>query len=226
MASETDMNIEPLPVGLVHGLGRGAGSMSLMAHRLLSARFSVFTVDYPSTTATLEELREIVAEQIHTAVGTAQFDLVGHSLGGIVALQLKAGPLAGQVRRVVQMGSPNLGTPLADVVRKIPGVVEVMGPTLDALAEQDIDLLNLPPDERVMLGAIAGTGGWRAVTQFYGLDSENDGKVSVQSALGADPGNAVIVEASHSLLPVSSVVSDHVITFLREGHFKTVGDAG
>jgi pimeloyl-ACP methyl ester carboxylesterase len=191
-----------------------------MAHRLMAQRFAVFTVDYPSTTATLAELREVVAEQVHAAVGDARCDLVGHSLGGIVALQLKSGPLSGQVRRVVQMGSPNLGTPLADVIRRIPGVLEVMGPTLDALAESDIDLLTLPEDQRELLGAIAGTGGWRTVTQFYGLEDENDGKVSVESALGAEPGNSVIIETSHSLLTVSTTVADQVIAFLRAGQFE------
>lgn len=218
------MDLEPLPVGLVHGLGRGSPSMMLLAHRLLAARFSVFLVEYPSTTGTLSELRHIVGEQVQEAVGDARCDLVGHSLGGIVSLQLKVGLLSRQVRRVVQMGSPNLGSPLADVARKIPGVAEVFGPTLDALAERDIDLLHLPDDERMLLGAIAGTGGWRTVTQFYGLEDANDGKVSVESALGAGPGNAVLVETSHTMLPVSSVVGAHVKSFLRQGYFDGIGE--
>ena len=219
------MDLAPLPVGLVHGLGRGSGSMTVMAHRLFAERFAVFTVDYPSTEESLTELREDVAGQVRQAVGDARCDLVGHSLGGIIALQLKNGLLRHQVRRVVQLGSPNLGSPLADVARKIPGVADVMGPTLDTLAQRDIELLKLPEDERHLLGAIAGTGGWRTVTQLYGLEGENDGKVSVESALGSDPGNAVVLDSSHSLLPVSGAVGEQVIRFLRDGHFDGAGDA-
>ncbi|MGB0497743.1 MAG: esterase/lipase family protein [Rubricella sp.] len=212
--------MEVRPVGLVHGLGRGRGSMAVLSQRLQRDGFAVFVVDYPSRDVTLAEAREIVGDQVDRAVGRAgRCDLVGHSLGGVIALQLKAGAMADRVGRVVQMGSPNLGSPLADFARAVPGVKDVMGPVLDTIAESDIGLTHLPEDERPNLGCIAGTGGWRRVTAAYGLEGENDGKVSVESALGVPHGASAIVEASHSMLPLSMDVAAHVTAFLRTGRF-------
>lgn len=194
--------------------------MTLLSMRLQRAGFAVFLAEYPSRSATLDEAREVVARQVDRAVGTrGRCALIGHSLGGVIAAQLKAGSHQGRIGRLVQMGSPNLGSPLADVARQVPGVADVFGPVLHTIAEADIDRLPLSEQDRLEIGCIAGTGGWRAVTQAYGLEGENDGKVSVESALGVPHGDDILVDASHSTLTLSAEVAEQAIHFLRHGIF-------
>lgn len=194
--------------------------MTLLSLRLQKAGFAVFIAEYPSRTATLDEAREGVAKQIDNAVGLeGRCALVGHSLGGVIAAQLKSGSHKGRIGRLVQMGSPNLGSPLADVARQVPGVADVMGPVLHTIAEADLPQLPLSDLERAEIGCIAGTGGWRMVTAAYGLEGENDGKVSVESAFGVPHGDDLLVDASHSTLTLSSDVADQTIHFLRHGVF-------
>ena len=222
----TDLN-DGLPVGLVHGLGRGSASMSVMSHRLMREGFAVFTCEYPTRTATLAEARERVMAQIDRAVGASgRCDLVGHSLGGIVALQLKADPLAERVRRVVQLGSPNLGSPLADLARQVPGLSDIIGPLLDPVAEADLGPVALPQGVEHELGCIAGTGGLRTVTAAYGLGEVNDGKVSVESALGVAHGDARMLPVSHSMLPLNGAVTIELAHFLRHGCFSEKTEKG
>ncbi|MEL6678306.1 MAG: alpha/beta fold hydrolase [Pseudomonadota bacterium] len=207
-------------VAVIHGLGRGAGSMRLLAERLRRAGFDPVLPDYPSTRVTVSEAEADVCAQIREAVPPdTPLHLVGHSLGGVLALRLKVGPLRDRAARVVQLGPPNRGSPLAAIASDLPLVGEVMGPATEAIGEGALGPLTLPPPSRADLGIVAGRAGWLPVTRQFGLTTENDGKVTVESALGVPHGAAIILDVAHAMMPLSASTARQTLAFLNTGRF-------
>ena len=88
-----------------------------------------------STTARGEELLSQV-EDILAVTGASKVNLIGHSHGGVSARYV-AGVLPQAVASVTTIGSPNAGTPVADVllgVTQVPGLGQLALSITDALA--------------------------------------------------------------------------------------------
>ncbi len=201
---------------LIHGLGRSSASMALLALRLRRRGFRVELADYPSRRLDLESAIAAVERQ----VGDAAADLVGHSLGGLIALAIRRRRRA-KIGRVVQIGSPNLGSGLADRVRMASAGRWWLGPVLEELADMG---QAGPRDAEV--GAIAGTAGQGWATRHYGLRGPNDGKVSVRSAWGRVAGHRAAVGAGHMMLPLSAEVARLTAAFINDGRFPAEASRG
>ena len=106
---QTDLH--PVPVVFVHGLfGDPTNFVALRRHltRHGVRRFSSFTygprVDYQRLASALHEHLVAVCD----AADTSRVDVVGHSLGGLVARYLVQTSGGGLVRRLVTLGTPYL----------------------------------------------------------------------------------------------------------------------
>ena len=105
----------PTPVVLVHGLF-GDPTNFLLLRRYLAARgignFAAFSYpprfDYQRLAPRLGELIDAIC----LATGAAEVDVVGHSLGGLVARYLVEMPRESRVRRLVTLGAPYFANPL------------------------------------------------------------------------------------------------------------------
>jgi pimeloyl-ACP methyl ester carboxylesterase len=94
------------PVVLLHGTGATAGDWDAIAARLRADR-PVFAVDlrghgessWPGTYAISLMARDVTG--LLPMLSATEVDLVGHSLGGLVACQVAAGPGQARVRRLV-----------------------------------------------------------------------------------------------------------------------------
>lgn len=194
------------PVFLLHGLGRTPASMQPLAWRLRRAGLPVRTCGYPSTRMSLAAAVAYLRDAIRRAAA-GPVDLVGHSLGGLIAALLLGGDIG--VRRVVQIGAPNLGSPLADRLGGLWAIRRACGPAV-------ADLRRGPGPARrdPRIGAIAGTLGLGPGR----LPGPNDGAVTVRSAW-AGAGHRASVPVQHTLLPASRRVAALVAAFLRDGRF-------
>jgi pimeloyl-ACP methyl ester carboxylesterase len=103
--------VHPVPVVLVHGLlGDVTNFVTLRRHlaRHGIRRFASFgyrpRLDYQRLAPALGERIEAVCR----ATGASQVDVVGHSLGGLVARYLVQTGGAARVRRLVTLGTPYL----------------------------------------------------------------------------------------------------------------------
>ena len=112
-------------VVLIHGLGRGTGSMRVLAWRLERAGFTCRTIGYPSTKGGITEAEGYIRRAL---AGGSTCHLVGHSLGGLLSARVKRDPRGLDIGRVVQLGAPNLGTPLADRLGGLWPVRRLCGP--------------------------------------------------------------------------------------------------
>ena len=184
-----------------------------LAFRLRRAGFAVRRVGYPSTRAgiggSVAHVRATLAATTERLGADWRLDLVGHSLGGLIAVRLLREPGDLIIGRVVQLGSPNLGSVMADRLGGFRLVRRVCGPAVEDLRAHD---LRAPVEPRI--AAIAGTGGfWRGP-----LLRPHDGTVSVRSAW-AGAAHRTHVPVLHALLPAPARVAALVGRFLRDGRF-------
>jgi len=202
-------------VVLIHGLARTQSSMRLMAMRLRRGGFRTAFARYDSRRMRVDEAVASVAAQIERVAHGGPLHLVGHSLGGVVALRVKNERPDLAVQRVVQLGSPNLGSGAARTLREMRLAREFFGPVLTELGEDFSGPHTSDLDPDVM--AVAGTSMPRWLSEHYGIRGSNDGLVSVRSAWGRAAGKRLRVESIHGWLPLSAEVAQDVVTFLQTG---------
>jgi len=200
-------------VVLIHGLARTQASMRIMAMRLNRAGFRTAFARYDSRRMRVNEAVAAVAQQIEGMERTGALHLVGHSLGGVVALRVRNDRPDLDVHRIVQLGSPNRGSGAARTLHDMRLAREFFGPVLAELTTAH-DIAD-DPDPDVM--AIAGASMPRWLSQQYGIYGVNDGLVSVRSAWGWAAGKRLQVESIHGWLPLSAEVAQQVIDFLKTG---------
>lgn len=208
-------------VVLIHGLARTQASMRVMSIRLQRAGFRTAFAQYDSRRMRVDDAVATVAAQIERMDRHGPLHLVGHSLGGVVALRVKTGRPDLHVHRVVQLGSPNFGSGAARTLSDLRLAREFFGPVLEELST-DSDAAH-DPDPDVM--AVAGTSMPRWLSQRYGIRGSNDGLVSVRSAWGWAAGKRLRVESLHTWLPMSAEVTQEVVTFLKTGDLPVSQDA-
>jgi pimeloyl-ACP methyl ester carboxylesterase len=103
------------PVLLIHGYLATRGSLHLLEHRLVER--GLIVMSYPLGPVNLGDIRDsagLIARKVESIVaqtGILQLDVVGHSMGGLVALDyLKRLGGRHRVRRLVLLGTPAQGT--------------------------------------------------------------------------------------------------------------------
>ncbi len=208
-------------VVLIHGLARTRASMRIMSIRLQRAGFRTAFARYDSRRMRVNEAVATVARQIEKMDRHGDLHLVGHSLGGVVALRVRNERPDLNIHRIVQLGSPNRGSGAARTLSDLRLAREFFGPVLRELTA-DPDMAD-NPDPDVM--AIAGASMPRWLSQRYGIHGYNDGLVSVRSAWGWAAGKRLRVESIHGWLPLSAEVAQQVIDFLKTGDVARKADA-
>jgi pimeloyl-ACP methyl ester carboxylesterase len=209
---------KPLVV-LLHGLGRSASSMWLMAKRLEEAGFQVHRIEYESLDTSPEDIVEAVTLDIDhcCAESPNTVHFVGHSLGGLVIRTYLAERRPRNLGRVVLVGTPNGGTALVDRFRDWKAF-DLLGPTTASLGTdaQGLPASLLAPDYPV--GVIAGVRGrdWND----HWLPGPDDGLVAVESTKLEGMTDFIVLETGHSMMRYSSEVADQVVSFLKEGRFN------
>lgn len=203
---------------LLHGLGRTPVSMALLAHRLERDGWRAERLHYPSTDLTLEQAYRRVLSLVTAATeGAETAHLVGHSLGGLMALMVALRAPPANLGRVVQLGSPNSGSEVAELAGRIPGVPHLMGPVL---AELEREVLSAAGPFGFELGCIAGDLPLIPMASIAGVKAPNDGTVAVKSALHPQATDVIVLRSSHGLLPFDPRVAKQVDAFLKTGRFE------
>lgn len=211
-------------VVLIHGLGRSSGSMWALARRLEAAGFRTARLRYPSRSLSLDQAVARVAGQIRALDPEAPIHLVGHSLGGLIAARLAEAAPDLQIGRIVQLGTPNAGSGVADTLRSHPVARRFFGPVLGDLTRRKSTSPHARHRARrgarhgARIGAIAGRLPISALGEAAGLDGPNDGLVEVRSAIDSADCHLVL-PLLHGLLPISAEVARRTIRFLRDGTF-------
>ncbi|MGH8164072.1 MAG: esterase/lipase family protein [Rhodanobacteraceae bacterium] len=198
---------------LLHGLWMRGLVMTALQRRLVQAGFEVESFDYwsvaeeprPSVERLRERMRKLAPARVH---------LVGHSLGGVLALQAMRDEenLAGG--RIVCLGSPLSGSAAAQGFLHWPGARAMLGRSVELLCK------GLPPwNDAREVGVIAGRMPHGLGMLFGVLGDQHDGTVAVSETKLPGITDHCMVAASHAGLVFSVEAARQTIAFLREGRF-------
>lgn len=199
---------------LIHGLWMH-GLALLPQQRWLTRRgFAVRRFSYPSMRQDLQHNAEALSRFVASA-GNGNIHLVGHSLGGLVALSMIAQYREPRVRRMVLMGSPCMGSHCASALLRTPSLAAMVGRSLkEWLASPRPQL----PDS-VKIGVLSGSRSLGLGRLIPGLPRPNDGVVSVMETRLPEARDFITLPVSHTEMLVSHTCADQVAAFLGSGSF-------
>jgi pimeloyl-ACP methyl ester carboxylesterase len=198
---------------LVHGLWNRGWFMTVMARRLRARGHRVEVFSYPTRSHCLDGH----ADALHEFLGeieTAELHLVGHSMGGLVILNLLNRYDDLPPGRVVLMGTPVKGSRVVRRLERLPGQKLLFGKARANLLQG----YEHPPRAHET-GMIRGTRAL-GLGQIAGPPGEpNDGSVTVSETELAGLKDAVEIDVSHTEMLVSAEVVAQVEHFLLQGEF-------
>lgn len=195
---------------LVHGLWMRPASMAMLARRLAHDGFEIDFVGYASA----RDRPALAVGRLARAAADGPCHVVGHSLGGLVALTALEAEPALPVERVVCLGSPLCGSAAADGVARLPGIGRWLGHSRGLLRNGC-----RPWRGRAQVGSIAGTLPFGLGQVIGHIRGPNDGTVAVSETRLDGLADHVAVHATHSGLVLSPTAARQTAAFLRDGRF-------
>lgn len=208
-------------VVLLHGIWMPAVEMSYIKRRFerehgLDCRL----FDYPSVRGRLDTNARALAEFV-AGLDATDVHLVGHSLGGIVALRMLATTAGAPPGRVVCMGSPLMGSAAASELDRRRWGQAILGHTLpQAVIAEPASIWTADLTARREIGVIAGSVSAGLGRLFAAFEEPNDGTVAVAETRLPGLTDHVVLEVSHTGMIVSREVADQAVAFLKRGSFE------
>ena len=191
--------------------------MSLVRRRLRQAlgahvvQFSYHSVTEGVTENTHRLSRFIDRQQAATV------HLVGHSLGGVLALKTLRRFPTDKISRVVCLGSPLVDSSAARTFSRWSLGRKMVGQTLrEAVLEDPLQSTDEHPD----VGVIAGTIGLGLGLLVGRLDKPHDGVVTEQETKLPGITDHLVLPVNHFGMLVSREVAAQTASFLRDGKFQ------
>lgn len=199
---------------LLHGLWMNRFMLLYFARVLERAGFAVQALGYRSMRAPLEANVDELAQCV-AATEAARVHLVGHSLGGVVALRYLQRGADARVRRAVLLGSPLSGCRAARALARIPGGHFLLGQSASVWrAPLDTSL-----DSRFEVGVIAGTRPLGLAHLITRLPEPNDGVVCVDETRLPGARDRLELDVSHLQMMFDARTARASAAFLASGAF-------
>ncbi|MFO1318747.1 MAG: alpha/beta fold hydrolase [Burkholderiales bacterium] len=200
---------------LLHGLWLSGWVMTPLRRFIGKQGFRTSLFSYPTVRCSLDDNARRLARFCRTRPGDT-LHLVGHSLGGLVALRmltLEPDPRPG---RIVLLGSPLAGSVAARGVMRHPFGRALIGRSLPDWRPESMP-------SGCEIGMVAGTAGLGIGRVFSTLESPNDGTVAVSETRHPGLSDHCCLPVSHTSMLTSRRVADAVCRFLRDGRFAPTG---
>lgn len=217
----TSIGNTPEPVILLHGIWLVGSTMKPLARRLAAAGFAPVPLTWPSVSGGPEAAVEQVRARLRALAGGGPAHLVGHSLGGLLALEAVRESNGLPSGRIVCLGSPLSGSRAARRLARVPGASRLTGRSHEALCRGACDC---PRDREV--GSIAGRIPLGIGALWAGLEGPHDGTVAVSETRMTGLTDHCVVNSNHSGLLLSAEVARRTVDFLRHGRFDAGVEAG
>lgn len=197
---------------LLHGIWNAKAWLAPLAGRLRSEGMEVEVFGYPSV---LGGPDVAVPRLIARLRGSQSVSLIGHSLGGLIALQALRSEPDLPVERVVCLGSPLRGSGAARGLASRPWTSPALGRSA-GLLQAGFERWEGRPQVGVVAGNIArGLG-----RHFARFEGDSDGTVGLEETRLPGLTDHCVVAASHSGLVFSPEAARQAAHFLREGRFQ------
>ncbi|MEO7916391.1 MAG: alpha/beta fold hydrolase [Dokdonella sp.] len=201
---------------LLHGIWMSGFTMSSLAGRLREAGFRTENFEYASVQGGAENAADALRERM-LGYGGETVHLLGHSLGGLVALHAVDRDEPLPPGRVVCIGSPLLGSAAVRGLEGHTGLHWMLGGSRKLL-QAGFERWSGKRE----VGVVAGTKGIGLGGLFGALEAPHDGTVSVSETCLPGVSDHVCLPVSHTGMVFSTPVANMAIGFLRDGHFPSV----
>lgn len=208
---------------LVHGLWMHGLAMRVIQRRLERCGYDVRAYSYSTVRCSLDENAERLARHIE-ALGCGPVHLVGHSMGGLVALaaaRLLPSALRG---RIVMCGTPFGDSFSGRRLERFPGGRWLLGKCMAQWLHEA--RAPLPADAGLDIGVIAGDGGFgmgRLIAPA--LPRPHDGVIAVIETRVPGMRDHIVLPVSHTAMLVSREVIRQACAYLARGRFDRPGPA-
>jgi pimeloyl-ACP methyl ester carboxylesterase len=203
-------------VVLLSGLWTPAVAMLLLQRHIERAGLRCVRFGYASARAGLDENARRLASFVQT-LAAARVYIVGHSLGGVIALQAAAAHALPNVRRIVMMGSPYGDCYAARSLARWGFGRWMLGKTVPAW----LACAKPRAPEGIEVGVITGT---RAVGLGMlvapGMPRPHDGVVRAEETQVQGMNAQAELPVSHIGMAFSPRVGRLVVSFLLHGRFE------
>jgi len=197
---------------LAHGLWVPGWVMRPLAARLERAGFRCHIFSFLGTLRPMAEHVERLA-QMARGIGRAHF--VGHSLGGLLLLQMLMRHAEIAVGRAVLLGTPACGSFAGRRIARYRAGRWIFGHSTSFWDEVPVARWTRPEP----LGVIAGSFPLGLGRLFGRLPGMNDGAVCVNETAVEGMAARVVLPVGHSAMLVSAAVAAQVAAFLADGEF-------
>jgi pimeloyl-ACP methyl ester carboxylesterase len=201
-------------VVLVHGLWMRGWVMALLGLRLRRCGFHVVAFSYPSVRCSLSQNARRLS-RFAAGVPGRRVHFVGHSLGGLVVLQMLAEFPEARSGRVVLLGTPYRTSHAAHGMARVAPGRGLIGRGLGQWLAQT----SHPSAAGREVGVVAGSRSLGFGRLLGGLPRPNDGVVAVDETRVPGARDHAVLKVSHSGMLVSAAVARQACAFLKDGHF-------
>jgi pimeloyl-ACP methyl ester carboxylesterase len=211
MVNATDKTV----VVLLSGLWTPARATLLLQRHIERAGLRCVRFGYASARAGLDENAQRLASFVQTLAATSVY-IVGHSLGGVIALHAAAAHVLPNVRRIVMLGSPYGDSYAARSLARWRFGRWMLGKTVPAW----LACTKPRAPEGIEVGVVTGTlGVGIGMLVAPGMPRPHDGVVC--AAETRVPGMSAQVElpVSHIGMAFSGRVGRAIVSFLLHGRF-------
>lgn len=195
--------------------------MIFMERALSEAGYKVLNVDYPSRSASVSKLGEVVvgkAVDDCQRAGAARIHIVTHSLGGILARSYLSQHSITNLGRVVMLGPPNQGSEVVDRLGTLPIFRMINGPAGGELGTGTDSTPNRLGAANFCVGIIAGDRSINWINSMM-IPGSDDGKVSIERTKLEGMTDHIAIHATHPFLMRNKTSIRQTIHFLRHGKF-------
>jgi pimeloyl-ACP methyl ester carboxylesterase len=200
---------------LVHGLWMTGLELIPLRRRLADCGFRPFHFAYPSVRFTVEENGAELGRFVST-LAAPEVHYLGHSLGGLVILQMLAMHLDPRPGRVVLLGTAYQSCHVAQRVGELWWGRPLLGASWEALCT-----VGPPCPAGREVGVIAGNLGLGIGRRLFpGPPGGHDGTVGVDETYIPGMKEHLVMGVSHMGLVLSAKVAKQVCRFLKTGTFK------
>lgn len=201
-----------MDVVLIHGMGRTPLSMLRLRRRLRRAGHRPLLFGYSPTFETLQGATARLVKLIERRVDTANYALVGHSLGTVI-IRSALGHLENRTPSACFfLAPPMLACQAARFFSRFR-LYRWMTGEMGQLLAQDAFMRGLPMPA-VPTRIYAGVGGPRASWLPFGSEA-NDGILSVSEATGKFAAQAIEVPCLHTFIMNATQVFDDMARLLE-----------
>lgn len=211
-------------VVVLHGLIVNKYFMAGISSHLQKQGYTVHSMSYPTRAKSFEKLLDEHIVPVIDKIPAKKVDFVVHSMGGLMVRMYALKYGVKKIGRVVMIGTPNHGSPVADFVSRWPAFRWYLGEASKSLrANRDGIHAQLPP-VNFECGVIAGDNHWfRAASSAIvpDLHQLNDGVVSIESTKVEGMKEHTVVSGDHSQMVWMPRVWKLTSAFLRDGSFTT-----